>query len=440
MKNGGGDDTSFLLSSHENERIQQTAAAITSSTNSNTRPHHPKLHPLQWWYILLTDTISDISNAITSNFQRYILLQKHPSDQDKPPSFLSRHCQHYLPFFSSSTAHSISLRKSNAPKYMFCLSCILLLSLQHVSVKLQLHESKKFDLAKEQSFGYFATTSNDKWKLKQQRVKEATRHAFPDDVLRFIDEPNAWYHNNWDPDFTCQHERKIGGSSLGDGPKWLCDPHRLAPSILYRQQHQATTTTETPESGCLIYSIGINTDGLNFEHEILDLLHKDDTNCEIHVFEPENEKFNNEMIKSSTLSIPEGSSITFHPWGIKGSTDVKDPYRFKSFQDTINLLKHNGRDIDILKVDCKMCEWNIYHDWFDVGKTGIGHIGQILVEVHGSPEHVVNDFFETLVNEQGYVIFHKEANTEFYGGNCQEYSFLKLRRDFFSSDYYNRGT
>jgi hypothetical protein len=32
--------------------------------------------------------------------------------------------------------------------------------------------------------------------------------------------------NNLQPDFTCPHERRVGGH--GDGPKWTCDLHRLA--------------------------------------------------------------------------------------------------------------------------------------------------------------------------------------------------------------------
>jgi len=41
-------------------------------------------------------------------------------------------------------------------------------------------------------------------------------------------------------------------------------------------------------------------------------------------------------------------------------------------------------------------------------------------------------FFETM-EEQNYVIFHKEADTQ-YGGIWQEYSFLKLDPSFFEMD------
>ena len=52
------------------------------------------------------------------------------------------------------------------------------------------------------------------------------------------------------------------------------------------------------------------------------------------------------------------------------------------------------------------------------------------MELHGSPEHYVNKFFDTM-REEGYVIFHKEANTQYFGGMSQDYGFLKLGPDFF---------
>jgi hypothetical protein len=74
--------------------------------------------------------------------------------------------------------------------------------------------------------------------------------------------PQAWFQNNWEPSFTCLHERRIGGN--GDGPKWVCDPHRIDPD------------------NCLVYSFGSNNE-FSFEEAILrDISAK----CEIHTFDP----------------------------------------------------------------------------------------------------------------------------------------------------------
>jgi len=55
---------------------------------------------------------------------------------------------------------------------------------------------------------------------------------------------------------------------------------------------------------------------------------------------------------------------------------------------------------------------------------------QILIELHGTPKNDV-DFFESM-KDNNYVIFHKEADTQ-YGGIWQEYGFLKLAPEFFEN-------
>ena len=60
-------------------------------------------------------------------------------------------------------------------------------------------------------------------------------------------------------------------------------------------------------------------------------------------------------------------------------------------------------------------------------------ITQILIELHGSPNNIVNDFFERMYKER-YVVFHKEPNTSEFDGYAQDYAFLKLRDEFFDDD------
>ena len=75
-----------------------------------------------------------------------------------------------------------------------------------------------FELARQQSFGFFDDISDYNWELMQQRARSRVNHKFPD-PLKFYYEIPRWYMNNYEPDFTCGQERRLGGP--GDGPKWV---------------------------------------------------------------------------------------------------------------------------------------------------------------------------------------------------------------------------
>ncbi len=75
----------------------------------------------------------------------------------------------------------------------------------------------KYRLAYEQSYGFFDDIDEYNWKLMQTRARTRINHKF-DSSLKFYEEPARWYMNNFEPDFTCPQERRVGG--VGDGPKW----------------------------------------------------------------------------------------------------------------------------------------------------------------------------------------------------------------------------
>ena len=79
-------------------------------------------------------------------------------------------------------------------------------------------DKKSFELAKRHSFGFFDDINDYNWKLMQQRAASRKHHKFKD-PLKFYWEPARWYMNNFEPDFTCPQERRLGGP--GDGPKWV---------------------------------------------------------------------------------------------------------------------------------------------------------------------------------------------------------------------------
>jgi len=273
-----------------------------------------------------------------------------------------------------------------------------------------------FLMAKSQSFGFFHDVSEKDWVMFKDRVKRRVNHLDPENPQLFMESPHAWYQNNYSPDFTCPHERRIGG--MGDGGKWVCDPHRI------RAYSEARRTQGG--NGCLVYSIG-SAGNFEFETGLQKAFRVGDdayqNSCEVHVFD----------IEDFSGETPEG--LFFHNWGLESSTDPRtaqgdqrqaenEPV-FKSFQETVANLGHQGRVIDIFKIDCEGCEWRIYQDLIEAQVD----IRQILVEVHMSPPSAIN-FFDSL-QQAGFVTFHKEPNIIFGGGNCQEYAMIKLAPEFF---------
>lgn len=259
--------------------------------------------------------------------------------------------------------------------------------------------------ASSESYGFFNDVTADDWRRMKDRVKNRRNHYNPALPTKFMDSPMAWYQNNFEPDFTCAHERRVGG--MGDGPKWVCDPHRLGGYTKARKLDGG--------NDCLVYSVGSQG---NFEFEIglqksINEHRDDDVKCEIHVFDPED--YSGES--------PEG--IFFHPWGLESSAKKDKESNYKSFQETVAALGHEGRFVDIFKIDCEGCEWRIYKDLLSTNVS----LMQILVEVHSTPPAAI-DFFETL-QSAGYVTFHKEPNIMFGGGSCQEYAMVKLAPSFF---------
>ena len=77
----------------------------------------------------------------------------------------------------------------------------------------------KFALAFEESLGFFDNIHQDEWEIMRDitlaRVNNENTHNPLKDAYR----PNAWYQKNWDPDFSCRHEKKVG---VGDGAKVRC--------------------------------------------------------------------------------------------------------------------------------------------------------------------------------------------------------------------------
>ena len=268
-----------------------------------------------------------------------------------------------------------------------------------------------FELARRQSLGYFDDISSKNWK----RAQEIHARMFPNhygNLQKYSNGPNDfgnipqlrrsnyWNGENFQEEFHCPLAQRLPGTSQADGPKWVCDPHRLQ-----------------TKSDCLVYSFGSNGKA-EFEEAIKVEI---GNHCEIHTFDMiAYNKRNGNFAKALD------GYATFHHWGLGTKEQAaKNPMRMKTLQQTMVELGHVNRTIDIFKIDCEWCEWFTYRQWLD----STIDIRQILVETHNAPMPNAQQFFFEL-HDAGYVIFSKEANYQ-NGAGGVEFAFLKLSTDFF---------
>ena len=193
-------------------------------------------------------------------------------------------------------------------------------------------------MAFDQSHGYFDDISDGDWQRLQQIARDRVRSVQTGyKNLKGLNEKDVSFYDYFEPDFSCPYERRMGIPEVGDGPKWVCDPHRLARL-----------------DSCLVYSIGSHGD-FSFETSIHNLL--GDGTCEIHTFDPDPIYANDAP-----------AFVTYHAWGLVASSEASQHPKqggeiFKSIQETVQELGHVGRTIEVFKIDCEGCEWTSYPDW-----------------------------------------------------------------------------
>ena len=126
-------------------------------------------------------------------------------------------------------------------------------------------QCNEYEVARRESLGFFDDIPLRTWNRMKKKVKDMSpnfnRYYLPykEGAYEEIRQPGLFYQNNYEPDFVCQHEQRIG--QLGDGGKWVCDPHRIS-----------------GQKDCLVYSVGSNND-FSFEKSILEDIGQ---HCEIH--------------------------------------------------------------------------------------------------------------------------------------------------------------
>lgn len=267
-------------------------------------------------------------------------------------------------------------------------------------------------LAHQESLDFFTDITDKEWNNLKMKVKEMQPNTLgnPREGPLVMGE---WLQSHYEPDFVCRHERRIG--KLGDGGKWVCDPQYISQS-----------------NSCLVYSIGSNGE-TSFEEAIFKSI---GSHCEVHTFDFDDYK-----------DVVEATGAHYHQWGLSDTMGTHKQYskkvggqinaEFKTLADTVKLLGHEDRMIDIFKIDCEGCEWTTFSSWFE--NTNV-KMRQVLIELHSeqgpkklAPLASAADFF-TAMYRQGYVIFHKEPNIHYWGmgrRNAIEYGFLLLNQSFF---------
>lgn len=268
----------------------------------------------------------------------------------------------------------------------------------------------KYQLANQQSFGFFDDITDDNWKIAQKIHKNAFPNHFSSDLEPYSNKPddkgnyaalkqsNWWNAENFQEEFHCAYAQRLPSDSNGDGPKWVCDPHRLS-----------------KVKDCLVYSWGSN-GKTEFEEAVKQQI---GNNCEIHTFDMTTSNKRNGDFAEKLKPFSE-----FHPWGLGTEDQARSrPKMFKTLQQTMKELGHENRTIHIFKIDCEWCEWFTFDQWLKED------LRQILVETHNAPLPNAKDFFYGL-HDAGYVIFSKEANFQNAAGGV-EFAFLKLSTDFF---------
>ena len=131
-------------------------------------------------------------------------------------------------------------------------------------------------LARKESLGFFKDIPDKVWKMHKERFQFTQPNYDNSNAKvfeRFSRYSNWFWGNNFEPEFTCPHEFRF--DKLGDGGKWVCDPHRILADNKEEEEDAKS------ESSCLVYSIGSNG---NFQFEEETFKHVSPS-CEIHTFD-----------------------------------------------------------------------------------------------------------------------------------------------------------
>lgn len=275
-------------------------------------------------------------------------------------------------------------------------------------------------LSLQESFGFFEEPDSH-WLLRKQIHRaQLLQQRMAAAAYDQCQHAAGWWAGNFHPSFHCSLKSFVG-ENPALGQFWVCD----LPKIVKQAKKG---------KGCLVYSIG--SDG---EFSFEDAVHGEiSSECEVHTFDPNPVSYYN----GEGAEAPKYVNYHAYPVGADTGQASKHPKTLnytaskatpKSMPTIIKELGHEGRTIDLFKINCEGCEFDTFKSWFSSGVK----IRQILAELHwnhcdpnmGSK---VRAFFSFL-HEQGYVAFHREPgiawDPEAPGSNV-DFSFVLLSQNF----------
>ena len=281
---------------------------------------------------------------------------------------------------SKMSSMSYIMKWFGSRKISRCFASVLIFTAAVAQYKMSHFESTAY----KQSFGLFDDISEPMWNQMRDTVKITSWYANPQNPLDKVDEETLWLANNLNPNFHCPHVERVG---KGEGVKFLCYPQRLI-----REE----------KKDCLVYSIGCAGD-FNFEDAMSKKYNKE---CEIHVFDPADWTRKDDI---------KNRNIHYHPWGLVSTYDLKSKSvvwpkgrggGFKTFQESLEILGHKDRTVDIFKIDCEGCEWSTHKDWIEFGESKdyySFHLKNIL--------HKIDDQFYNVSSSSIYLVCCFDTNT-----------------------------
>ncbi|KAL7533582.1 hypothetical protein ACHAWF_004547 [Thalassiosira exigua] len=125
---------------------------------------------------------------------------------------------------------------------------------------------------------------------------------------------------------------------------------------------------------CLVYSFGLHQSS-EWEEKMADLF-----GCDVYAFDP-----------TSDFPRKIAPRVTFHKLGLQGAgTNVSathstqyaaiDPSKLRTLGEIVGMLGHEGRSIDVLKMDCEGCEYGVLKELACNGESHL--VKQLMVEFH----------------------------------------------------------